>query len=231
MEQTLYLNCIPYRERRCEVTGLRGMGMEVGLLAGLLFVNMLFQFAPEMELGRISTRTMDTIMEAVDSFIPYDATVAEKEKEVFEQQDHLLQELEREIDRESLVVSLSSDTDGLRTVETIENFSAGGSEISDEIGAPRFIAAEIPPNCTYMPPPDYPEIARLAGLEGVVTLWLYIDESGAVRDVQLMQTSGIGSFDEAALTAALNTRWTSAVNNNMPLGVWTTLRYNFSLPE
>jgi len=207
------------------------MGMEIGFLAGLLFLNVLFQFAPVMELGRLSTRTMDTVMEAVDSFIPYDATVEQKEEEVVAEQDRLLQELEQEIRQDPVVISMSSDTDGLRIVETIDSFTADGSGVGGEIGSPGFTPTEVLPNCTYMPPPDYPEIARLAGVEGVVTLWLYIGSDGQVKDVQLLVESGVASLDNAALAAALNTRWTSARNNDMPVGVWTTLRYNFTLTD
>jgi len=231
MEQTSRLNCITYRERRCEVTGIKGMGIEIGLLAGLLFVNVAFQLAPGMELGRLSTRTMDTVMDAVDAFLPYDATVEQKEDEIADQQDHLLQELEREIERDPIVISMSTDTVGLRTVETIENFAAGENGFGEEIGPPGFTPAEVLPNCTYMPPPDYPEIARLAGVEGIVTLWVYVGSDGQIKDVQLFQTSGVTSLDDAALAAAHNTRWTTARNNGIPVGVWTTLRYNFALTE
>jgi len=213
------------------VTGLKGMGMEIGFLAGLLFLNVLFQFAPVMELGRLSTRTMDTVMDAVDAFLPYDATVEQKEEEVVAEQDRLLQELEQEIEKDPVVISMSTDTVGLRTVETIENFVAGENGFGDEIGPPGFDPSEVLPNCTYMPPPEYPEIARLAGVEGVVTLWLYIGSDGQIKDVQILEESGVTSLDEAAIAAAYNTRWTSARNNDMPVGVWTTLHYNFTLTD
>ena len=206
-----------------------GMGMEIGLLAGLLFVNILFQFMPGTELGRLSTKTLDNTMDAVDAFLPYDSSVDEIEKEVIEEKVVIDQQVEEFI--QEVTISLTTDTVGLSSVHTIENFTNDTGAFVEEIGPPGFMPAEVFPNCSYMPPPAYPEIARLAGVEGVVTLWVYIDAEGQLQDVQLMNSSGVSSLDEAALAAAFNTRWTSARNNGLPTGVWTTLRYNFSLSD
>ena len=214
------------------MTRTNGMGMEIGLLAGLLFINILFQFIPGTELGRLSTRTMDDAMEAVDAFLPYDSSVDEKQDEVIEENIAIEEQLAQAIEQVTpdVTISLSTDTVGLSTATTIENFNSGGGT-PEEIGPPGFMPAEVYPNCTYMPPPAYPEMARLAGVEGVVTLWIYIDSEGIIRDVQLMNTSGVSSLDDAALAAVLNTRWTSARNYGIPVGVWTTLRYNFTLSD
>lgn len=215
------------------MTRANGMGMEIGLLVGLLFINILFQFIPGTEIGRLSTRTLDNAMEAVDAFLPYDSSVEDKEKEVFEEKELIDLDLELAIQdiTPDVTISLGTDTVGLSTVTTIENFSNSGTGSGEEIGPPGFMPAEIYPNCTFMPPPAYPEIARLAGVEGIVTLWVYIDRDGVVQDIRLMYGSGVSSLDEAALSAAANTRWTSARNNGLPVGVWTTLRYNFSLSD
>ncbi|MCD4708329.1 MAG: energy transducer TonB [Candidatus Sabulitectum sp.] len=214
------------------MTRTNGMGMEIGLLAGLLFVNILFQFIPGTELGRLSTRTLDDAMEAVDAFLPYDSSVEDKEDEVIEDQQIMEDQIDQAIEdvASDVTIALGTDTVGLSTVTTIENFSPGIGT-GEEIGPPGFMPAEVYPNCTFMPPPAYPEIARLAGVEGAVTLWVYIDRDGVVQDIRLMHGSGVSSLDEAALSAAANTCWTSARNNGLPVGVWTTLRYNFSLSD
>ncbi len=211
------------------MTRSNGMGMEIGFLAGLLFINILFQFIPGTELGRLSTRTIDDVMESVDAFLPYDSSVEDQEKEIIEEKVVIDQQVEEFI--QEVTISLTTDTVGLSSVQTIENFTVDAGSVVEEIGPPGFMPAEIFPNCTYMPPPTYPEIARLAGVEGVVTLWVYIDKDGALRDVQLMNSSGVSSLDQAAMEAALNTGWSSARNNGLPVGVWTTLRYNFSLTD
>ncbi len=212
------------------MTRSNGMGMEIGFLVGLLFINILFQFIPGTELGRLSTRTIDDVMEAVDAFLPYDASVEEKQEKVIEEQVAIEEQITEVI--QEVTISLGADTVGLSSVQTIENFTIDGrGDTGEEIGPPGFMPAEVFPNCTYMPPPAYPEIASLAGVEGLVTLWVYIDKDGVLKDVQLMNSSGVSSLDQAAMEAALNTRWSSARNNGLPVGVWTTLRYNFSLTD
>ncbi len=214
------------------MTRSKDFGMEIGLLAGLVLLNLLFQFVPQSSIGRLSTRTFDNALEAVDAFLPYDATVDEKTEEVIDEQIAIDEQVETAIDEVTpdVVMSLSTDTIGLSTAVTVETGLSDGSA-QDEIGPPVFMPVEVFPVCTFMPPPAYPEMARMAGVEGVVTLWVYVDAQGIVREVQLMQTSGVSSLDEAAMSAALNTGWNAARNNDSPVGVWTTLRYNFSLSD
>lgn len=207
------------------------MGMEIGLLAGLLMLNLFFELFPSASLGRLSTRTFDSALEAIDAFLPYDASVEEKQEAVEEQQAVLVEQVEEMIQEvtPNVVMSLSADTVGLSTVGTVAASLPSSDPAPGEIGPPVFMPVEVFPVCTYMPAPAYPEMARMAGVEGIATLWIYVDARGVVQEVQLMQTSGVSSLDTAAMAAARNTRWNPARNNNVSVGVWTTLRYNFSL--
>lgn len=215
------------------MTRRNDIGMEIGVLFGLILLNLLFQFIPAGELGRLSTPTLDTAMEAVDTFLPYDSSVDEQQEEVIEEQNLIEEQVEEVIEEitPELIISVDDDTTGLGTATTVETGLTSGSDSGGEIGPPGFTPVEVFPVCTYMPPPAYPEMARMAGVEGAVTLWVYIDPGGVVREVRLMQTSGVSSLDSAAMAAAENTRWNSARNNDVPVGVWTTLRYDFSLSD
>lgn len=113
------------------------------------------------------------------------------------------------------------------TVEQSDELGQDGQ--SEEMGPPRFMAVEVFPVCTYRPTPTYPDLARQAGVEGVVTLWIYVTADGTVADVQLYNSSGVNSLDQAAISAAWDTRWSPARNNDRPVGVWTSLSYNFEL--
>ncbi len=215
------------------MTGQRDNGMEIGLLAGLLLLNVLFQFIPAGDLGRLSTRTFDNSMEAVEAFFPYDATVEEKQQEIFQETLEIQQQVEEtaeEISQE-LIISFSDDTVGLSSVSTVEMGTGSAANGTDEIGPPVFQPVEVFPACIFMPPPEYPEMARMAGVEGTVTLWVYVDANGVVQGTLIMQGSGVNSLDDAALAAAFNTRWSPARNNGETTGVWTTLRYDFRLSE
>jgi TonB family protein len=205
---------------------------ELGVAIGLAILIIFFELIPASELGRLSTRTTDSEMEAVETDLAFDDTVEEQEEEVEEEQEEIEQETEEMVEEinQDITLSLDDDTEGLETVETIDQgdeLSDGGQ--SEEMGPPRFMPAEVFPNCTYKPTPEYPSMAAAAGVEGSVTLWVYVSASGSVSDVRLYNSSGVNSLDQAALSAAWNTGWTPAQNNSIPVGVWTTLTYNFTL--
>ena len=207
------------------------INFELGVVIGLAILIFFFELIPSSEMGRLSTRTSDSEMEAVETDIAFDDTVEEQEEEVEEEQEDIQQETEEMVEEisQDITLSLDADTTGLSTVETIDQ----GDELTDgqteEMGPPRFMPAEVFPNCTYKPTPNYPAMAAQAGVEGSVTLWVYVSSSGSVSDVRLYNSSGVNSLDQAALSAVWNTRWTPAQNNSIPVGVWTTLTYNFVL--
>lgn len=209
------------------------LNFEIGVAIGLMLLVILFELIPPSELGRLSTRTADSEMEAVETDLAFDDAVEEQEEEVEEEQEELEQETEQMVEEisQDITLSLDADTTGLETVETVEQAEEQQGSGDEEMGPPRFMPAEVFPNCTYKPPPQYPEMAAQAGVEGSVTLWVYVASDGTVSDVRLYNSSGVNSLDQAALSAAWNTRWTPAQNNNIPVGVWTTLTYNFVLTD
>jgi protein TonB len=168
-------------------------------------------------------------MEAVETDIAFDDTVEEQEEEVQEEQEELEQETEELVEELDITLSLSEDST-LQVAMTVEQTDElAETQETEEMGPPRFMAVEVFPVCTYRPTPTYPDLARQAGVEGVVTLWIYVNSDGTVADVQLYNSSGVNSLDEAAMSAAWNTRWSPARNNGQPVGVWTSLSYNFEL--
>jgi TonB family protein len=206
------------------------LGFEWGIVVALAFLIIFFEFVPASELGRLSTRTSDSQMEAVEADIAFDDTVEEQEEEVKDDQEELQDETEDVIEELDVTLSLSDDTEGLDEALTIDQSDElGDVGQSEEMGPPRFMAAQVLPVCTYQPPPEYPDLASQAGIEGMVTLWLYIRNDGTVADVQLYNSSDVGSLDNAAIRAAWNTRWSPARNNGQPVSVWTSLSYNFVL--
>lgn len=206
------------------------LGFEWGIVVALALLIIFFEFIPASELGRLSTRTTDSDMEAVEADIAFDDTVEEQEEEVEEEQEELEQETEEMVEELDITLSLSEDTT-LAVAMTVEQSDELGQADgqSEDMGPPRFMAVEVFPVCTYRPTPTYPDLARQAGVEGVVTLWIYVTADGTVADVQLYNSSGVNSLDQAAISAAWDTRWSPARNNDRPVGVWTSLSYNFEL--
>ncbi len=207
------------------------LGFEWGIAIALALLIILFEFIPASELGRLSTRTSDSDMEAVEADIAFDDTVEEQEEEVEDEQEDVQEDIKEIVEELTLTLSLSEDTVGLEEAVTIEQSEEleQTEEESEEMGPPRFMPVEVFPVCTYRPAPTYPDLARQAGVEGSVTLWIYVTSDGSVADVQLYSSSTVSSLDEAAMSAAWNTRWSPARNNGQPVGVWTSLTYNFEL--
>jgi len=207
------------------------LNFEWGMVIGLAILIIFFELIPASQLGRLSTRTVDSEMEAVETDIAFDDTVEEQEEEIEEEQEEQEEEVEQEVEELDVDVTLSleDETEGLEEVSTIEQGDEAAEQESEGTGPPRFMPAEVFPTCTYQPRPDYPAMALQAGIEGSVVLWVFVDSSGSVVDVQLYNSSGVNALDQAALSAAWNTRWTPAQNNGIPVSVWTTVTYNFSL--
>ena len=208
------------------------MNFELGVAIGLAILILFFELIPASEMGRLSTRTSDSEMEAVETDIAFDDAVEEQEEEVEQEQEDIEQETEEMVEEISdITLSLDADTTGLETVETVDQGEELAAGQTEEMGPPRFMPAEVRPVCTYQPRPDYPAMAAQAGVEGTVTLWVYVSSDGSVSDVRLYNSSGVNSLDEAALSMAWNTRWTPAENNGISVGVWTSFTVNFTLTD
>lgn len=78
--------------------------------------------------------------------------------------------------------------------------------------------------------PIYPEIARKAGIEGMVILKIQIDETGKVVDAKVLQSLGAGC-DEAAIAAAMRCKFKPAMQRDKPVKVWMSYPVRFRLKE
>lgn len=86
------------------------LGFEWGVVVALALLIIFFELIPASELGRLSTRTTDSDMEAVEADIAFDDTVEEQEEEVEEEQEELEQETEEMVEELDITLSLSEDT-------------------------------------------------------------------------------------------------------------------------
>jgi protein TonB len=77
--------------------------------------------------------------------------------------------------------------------------------------------------------PDYPTLAKEAGVTGVVTVHLLVGRDGHVRDVQVDPKHGILLLNDAAIAAARQWVFTPARTNGHPVEVWVTVPFNFHL--
>lgn len=93
--------------------------------------------------------------------------------------------------------------------------------------ADEFVPVEIVAEMVYYETPDYPRLARQAGLEGVVWVKALVSRDGDVLDAQVGKTSGNPSLDEAALDAAPKCKFKPAIQNDRPVAMWVTYRVEF----
>ncbi|MDQ7836276.1 MAG: energy transducer TonB [Humidesulfovibrio sp.] len=77
--------------------------------------------------------------------------------------------------------------------------------------------------------PFYPMDARRRGISGQVTLRLFVDAEGGVREVQVQAAEPAGVFEEKAVEAARKWRFEPAVFKGAPVGIWMTLPVRFAL--
>ena len=77
----------------------------------------------------------------------------------------------------------------------------------------------------------YPEVARLAGVQGTVLLHLQIDEKGIVKNVRVINSLGIKDMDQAAINAVRAVQWKPARQRDLPIMVWYSVPIRFALSE
>ncbi|MBI5519152.1 MAG: energy transducer TonB [Desulfovibrio sp.] len=91
------------------------------------------------------------------------------------------------------------------------------------------IAVDRMPVAVKRVKPIYPMNARRRGISGQVTLRLYVDAEGGVREVLVQAAEPAGVFEEKAVEAARKWRFEPAVFKGAPVGVWMTLPVRFAL--
>jgi TonB family protein len=85
-----------------------------------------------------------------------------------------------------------------------------------------------PPVPLSTPAPLYPEVMRIANIQGVVILEAIIGRDGLVRDVRVMR--GVNALlDRSASTAVLSWRYRPALVDDHPVSVYLTVTINFRI--
>lgn len=73
----------------------------------------------------------------------------------------------------------------------------------------------------------YPRDLERSGVEGMVDLWVYVDEDGQVTRSRVISSSGHARMDTAAVKVAQDRSYLPALNRDQPVGVWVTQRVCF----
>ncbi len=93
-----------------------------------------------------------------------------------------------------------------------------------------FVAVEKFPEMVVPGRPDYPEIAKRAGITGKVLVKVLIDKEGRPKKAVVIKSDS-ELFNQAAIGAAMKSAFTPALQNNHPIAVWIVLPYRFTLAD
>lgn len=102
---------------------------------------------------------------------------------------------------------------------------------------PSYIPHEVAPRAeTELPDPEelskyYPEGLAEAGVEGLVELWLYVDERGDVARVRVFRSSGHEALDRAARRIVEEREYLPAMHLDRPVAVWVRQRVCFVIVD
>ena len=100
-------------------------------------------------------------------------------------------------------------------------------EIEEEEEIVDLWRVERPPNPTKRVPPEYPDIARKAGLTGKVFVTALVNKLGKVEEIG--KISGPEVFHKSAKEAALRWEFEPAIQNDKPVKVWVSLPFTYQL--
>ena len=99
---------------------------------------------------------------------------------------------------------------------------SGGLPSPDE-----YVAFEKAPDLVSMKDPDYPDIAREAGVEGTVLIQVLVGEDGFVKAQRIVQS--VPMLDDAAAAAAQTAVFKPALQKDKPVAVWMVIPIEFRL--
>jgi protein TonB len=106
-----------------------------------------------------------------------------------------------------------------------EEGDRGGEALDEEV------AFDAPPKLIKLVKPDYPAIARKAGIEGMVVLKILVNVDGHVIEAKVMKSLGNAGCDEAAIDAAMKCKFEPALRRGKPVQVWVSYPVRFMLMD
>jgi periplasmic protein TonB len=108
----------------------------------------------------------------------------------------------------------------------------GGGSASCETVV-EFVNCQNPPTVVSTPRLIYPEMARIAGIEGKVYVRVLISEDGRSMKSEIVKRipADCTVFDKEAVRIAMETKYTAGQQNGRRVRVWMTIPVRFTLHE
>jgi len=92
-----------------------------------------------------------------------------------------------------------------------------------------FLAFDEPPELTYFEAPDYPSLAREAGIEGTVRIKVLVGEDGKVMQASIISSDVTAAMEKSALKAARRCRFNPAKQRTRPVKAHVMIPFHFRL--
>jgi len=126
--------------------------------------------------------------------------------------------------------AIGDDLSDIGTRGQIEIRATIPDEKPDISQTPGFVAFEQEPQPVKRVEPVYPEIAAMAEVNGSVTVQFYVDKRGNVGTILISEVDPKGmGFEEAAMEAIAQWKFTPALQRENPVGVWMTNKFSFKI--
>ncbi|MCD4776609.1 MAG: energy transducer TonB [Candidatus Aegiribacteria sp.] len=205
--------------------------IDYGVLWGFVFLILVFEVVPGSSIGRLASRTVTDEMQGFDPGELYEIPPEMPEEDQIDVQNIIDNEIP-DVVEPILIISTTEDTEGLGSAFTVSTNNLAPDDNPDNIipDPGTFVPHSVHPVCTFRPVPEYPDMARQAGVEGRVILQVFISPQGIPVEAIIAESSGLGSMDSAAMASVMESSWSPARRDDgVPVGVWTSVVYNFVL--
>jgi protein TonB len=192
-----------------------GVYLRAGMFASLIIFIALFQFVPYAEPEPYKLRKeIITMVEEISAQIDKyeEPPPVERPKVAVEAESEVAEEVVETI----AVTEFQEDL--IRTTPT-----------GPDIEIVPYYKVEVKPKPINIPKPEYPELARRAGIEGQTVVKALVDIDGSIMAVQVLKSSGNQMLDEAALVAARKAKFTPAKQRDKFVRVWVSIPVRFKL--
>lgn len=127
------------------------------------------------------------------------------------------------------VAAASSDVDVQTTIEPTNVVEVVRRTEETDIPVVPFWKVEVKPQPINIPVPTYPDMARTAGIEGQAVVEALVDVDGSVADARILKPSGNASLDQAAVDAAMRSKFSPAKQRDKAVRVWVSIPFRFTL--
>ncbi len=138
------------------------------------------------------------------------------------------------------VIASQTELSAQQAPALTEDLTGGGAQITQDIkieeekkgdddpGMDTFVPFENSPEMIRPAKPEYPEIAKRAGITGKVFVKVLIDKEGRPKKAVIVKSDS-ELFNQPAIDAAMKSAFSPALQNKHPIAVWIVLPYKFTL--